>query len=137
MPENLRRWQRLEAAKHRLVYGLLRLHLPLVGRAEEPQTGLAFDFLAGSGTGSPEPATIITGHACGLITIDIAEADDAERERHRQDMAEPFRTLLGHLAPLGWQHINLTGDYLWAAEPKIGPDGFRPLRATPRALQAA
>ena len=28
--------------------------------------------------------------------------------------------------PLGWQHINLTGDYLWAAEPQIGPDGFRP-----------
>jgi hypothetical protein len=106
VPENLRRWQRLEAAKHRLVYGLLRLHLPLVGRAEEPRTGLAFDFLAGSGTGSFEPAAIITGHASGLITIDIAEADDAERERHRQDMAEPFRTLLGH-----FRHE--VGHYYW------------------------
>lgn len=96
VPENLNRWQRLEAAKHRLVYGLLRLHLPLVGRTEEAETGLAFDFLAGSGTGSLDPTEIITGHARGLITIDIAEADDAERERHRQDMAEPFRTLLGH-----------------------------------------
>jgi hypothetical protein len=54
----------------------LPLHLPLVGRVEEPRTGLAFDLLAGSGTGSPEPAAIITGHACWLITIDIAEADD-------------------------------------------------------------
>jgi hypothetical protein len=104
--ENLGRWQRLEAAKHRLVYGLLRHHLPLVGRAEEPHTGLAFDFLAGSGTGFPEPAEIITGHASGLITIDIAEADDAERERHRQDMSEPFRTLLGHLR-------HEVGHYYW------------------------
>ena len=45
--------------------------------------------------------------------------------------------LLAHIAPLGWQHINLTGDYLWAAEPQIGPDGFRPLRTMASALQAA
>lgn len=45
--------------------------------------------------------------------------------------------LLAHIAPLGWQHINLTGDYLWAAEPQIGPDGFRPLRTTAGALQVA
>jgi hypothetical protein len=38
--------------------------------------------------------------------------------------------MLAHIAPLGWQHVNLTGDYLWAAEPQIGPDGFRPLRTT-------
>ena len=37
--------------------------------------------------------------------------------------------LLAHLAPLGWQHINLTGDYLWDADAGLGPDGFRPLRA--------
>ena len=36
--------------------------------------------------------------------------------------------LLAHLAPLGWQHINLTGDYLWGADASLGPDGFRPLR---------
>jgi hypothetical protein len=37
-------------------------------------------------------------------------------------------TLLTHLAPVGWQHINLTGDYLWDAETGLAPDGFRPLR---------
>ncbi len=31
-------------------------------------------------------------------------------------------------APLGWQHINLTGDYLWGADTSLGPDGFRPLK---------
>jgi hypothetical protein len=35
-----------------------------------------------------------------------------------------------HLAPVGWQHINLTGDYLWDSDRGLGPDGFRPLRAT-------
>jgi TnpA family transposase len=38
-------------------------------------------------------------------------------------------TLLAHLAPVGWQHINLTGDYLWDAETGLASDGFRPLRA--------
>jgi TnpA family transposase len=36
--------------------------------------------------------------------------------------------LLAHVAPLGWQHINLTGDYLWDADATLNPDGFRPLR---------
>jgi TnpA family transposase len=36
--------------------------------------------------------------------------------------------LLAHLAPVGWQHINLTGDYLWDADSGLGPDGFRSLR---------
>jgi TnpA family transposase len=38
--------------------------------------------------------------------------------------------LLPHLAPLGWQHVNLTGDYLWDAEGVVGLDGFRPLRGS-------
>ena len=38
--------------------------------------------------------------------------------------------LLAHFAPLGWQHLNLTGDYLWGADAGLGPDGFRPLRDT-------
>jgi hypothetical protein len=38
----------------------------------------------------------MTGHANGLITINLAEADDSERERQRRQMGEPYRTLLGH-----------------------------------------
>jgi len=38
--------------------------------------------------------------------------------------------LLAHVAPLGWQHVNLTGDYLWGADDDVGPDGLRPLRGT-------
>lgn len=37
--------------------------------------------------------------------------------------------LFAHLAPLGWQHLNLTGDYLWGVDASLGPDWFRPLRS--------
>ena len=39
----------------------------------------------------------MTGHANGLITINISEADSAERERQRIALGEPYRTLLGHM----------------------------------------
>jgi len=35
-------------------------------------------------------------------------------------------TLLGHISPLGWEHISFNGDYVWPSEPF--KDGFRPLR---------
>jgi hypothetical protein len=38
----------------------------------------------------------MTGHDHGLITLNIAEADDVERERRRHSMGEAYRTLLGH-----------------------------------------
>ena len=37
---------------------------------------------------------------------------------------------LQYLSPLGWEHINLTGDYLWKNRVKVGAGKFRPLRAT-------
>lgn len=105
-PEHLECWRRLEQAKHRLVYSLLRLHLPLVSRFKQPDTGLAFDFLADQSAEFRESPQVMTGHAEGLITINIAEADDAERERQRLTMAEPYRTLLGH-----FRHES--GHYYW------------------------
>lgn len=36
--------------------------------------------------------------------------------------------LLSHLAPLGWNHINLTGDYVWHANRRVVKGSFRPLR---------
>ena len=36
--------------------------------------------------------------------------------------------LLQCLSPLGWEHINLTGDYLWRRSAEIGAGKFRPLR---------
>lgn len=35
--------------------------------------------------------------------------------------------LLPHASPLGWDHISLTGDYIWP-DPTMTGDGYRPLR---------
>ena len=36
--------------------------------------------------------------------------------------------LLKHVSPLGWEHVNLTGDYSWHANKRVAKGGFRPLR---------
>jgi hypothetical protein len=89
-------WRAIEAEKRRLVYGLLRLGLPIEVRADDPR-GMAFDFLADPDPSFSDRGKVITGHADGLITLNIREADPAERERMRQAMDEPYRSLLGHL----------------------------------------
>jgi len=85
-------WQRLEAAKRRLLYSLWSLKLKPVTRQQDPEHGLAFQFLEDEGAGK----RVLTGHDNGLITLNIAEADPVERERAREQMHEPYRTLLGH-----------------------------------------
>ena len=40
-------------------------------------------------------------------------------------------SLLQYLSPLGWKHINLTGDYVWRSSAKVGAGKFRPLRPLP------
>ena len=94
VPGNLALWRRLEVAKHRLLYSLLRLGLPLANRADDPAHGLAFDLLADAPDLPGGRAT--TGHQSGVVTIALREANDAERERERAEMGEPYRTLLGH-----------------------------------------
>lgn len=99
-------WGKLEAAKRRLVYTLLRLRLPVSSKADDPESGLAFQFLADPDPTSADPAPVRTGHLDGVITINLAEADDAKRERRRREMLEPYRTLLGH-----FRHES--GHYYW------------------------
>jgi hypothetical protein len=102
-PENGVLWGRLEAAKRRLVSSLVALQLPLESRVDQnPERGLAFDFLQ-SPAGGPR---VLTGHAAGIITINIEEADDSARERIREQLHEPYRTLLGHLR-------HEVGHYYW------------------------
>ncbi len=95
VPENLPRWQRIEVAKRRLVYSLLRLGLPIASKTEQPESGIAFNFLAPP-PGEDGQGKILTGHDNGEITLNVAEADDALRAEIRQKMGEPYRTLLGH-----------------------------------------
>jgi len=47
--------------------------------------------------------------------------------------------LLAHLSPLGWEHVNLTGDYVWGAWQKMSENtnGLTPLRAIPEPMRKA
>jgi len=93
-PEYAQRWSTIETAKHRLVYALLRMKLPLTNKIKEPETGIAFDFIADEP--GKENERVLTGHDNGVITLNIAEADDIEREMARRSMDEVYRTVLGH-----------------------------------------
>jgi hypothetical protein len=110
-PENRRYWFRLESAKRRLIYTLDQLGLPIPGRGEDPQRGLAFRFLEDLRSDH----RVMTGHDAGLITLNIAEADDAERETIRIRLKEPYRTLLGH-----FRHE--IGHFYWELLIAQGPD---------------
>lgn len=95
-PKRRRWWKSLEQAKRRLIYSLLRLKLPIEGR-EVQKYGLAFQFIEDKRT-NPHvfEEYVNTGHANGLITINIAEADRVKREMTREYTGELYRTLLGH-----------------------------------------
>jgi TnpA family transposase len=57
---------------------------------------------------------------------------------HLRDQGHhPAPSDLAHLSPLGWEHINLTGDYHWDTSPTLGPDEFRPLRTHAHDFAAA
>lgn len=83
-------WARMEQAKRRLLFSLVQLGIQPVPKVENPNTGVTFRFLVDNGQG------ILTGHENGVITITLAEADDATREARKQQLGERYRTLLGH-----------------------------------------
>jgi len=105
IPENREYWHRLEIAKRRLIYSLLRLGLPIISKKDDPMYGLSFVFLADDEL-PQESHKVIIGHEQGRITINIAEANDAIREKMRLEMHEEYRTLLGH-----FRHE--IGHYFW------------------------
>lgn len=102
VPGNRQKWYRLEQAKRRLIYGLNLAGLPYGNEADGFEPPLGFDFkedLVRPGDHWHAMGTaerVFTGHANGLITINIREADDVEREAARVNFGEKQRTLIGH-----------------------------------------
>src|SRR3984893_18530979 len=78
---HLTAWRDIELAKHRLFYSLLRWKLPLKTRAEDPNHGLAFEFLADP----PHPSgpKVMTGHDDGHHYWDILVRDGGKLEQCR------------------------------------------------------
>ena len=107
-PSEAAPWAKIEEAKRRLFYSLIRWNLPT---PLDGPNALAFDFLADRGD---KPVT--TGHKNGLITLNVAEGDDAIREAHRTAMGEPYRTLVGHMrheiAHYYWQTLILPTEHI-------------------------
>lgn len=127
VPENPERWGKVETAKRRMVAQLISLGLEVIPKSVDEQTGLAFDFI-GIDLQGKSPTT---GHASGLITLNIEEADDAHREAIRVQMHEPYRTLLGH-----FRHE--VGHYYWdrLVADTWWQDGFRHVFGDERASYA-
>jgi hypothetical protein len=98
--DNFENWKHLEVAKHRLIYQLQKIGLPLPSKLKH-EVGLCFDFV--ERLGNPK---LMTGHADGVITILIREGDSVLREQTRKQMHEPYRTLVGHLR-------HEIGHYFW------------------------
>jgi hypothetical protein len=113
-------WHRLEIAKRRLLYTLMGLGLPVETKAENPAGGLAFDFLQQSA--DPNAPRVFTGHNDGIVTINIAEADDPFREKMRVQMGEAYRTVLGH-----FRHE--IGHYYWERLLKDDSERLQAFRA--------
>ena len=100
--EHIPLWEKMEAAKRRALYTLKALPIPLETIDENPEGGLSFDFITDRDvqdhftTPLEGQETVFTGHDCGHITINLAEADDVARSQTREAMGERYRTLLGH-----------------------------------------
>ena len=97
VPENVERWRRIELAKRYVIRALMRWRLPMADRKEDPENGLAFDFLNDVTTPDGQEQRVMTGHDNGVITLNVIEGDDAEREKRRASLGELYRTLVGHL----------------------------------------
>lgn len=100
--EHIPLWKKMEIAKRRALYTLKALSLPTRNILQDPEGGLSFDFTTDrdvkdhfvSKLSGYDP--VFTGHDCGHITINLAEADEVARSHTKHAMREHYRTLLGH-----------------------------------------
>ena len=101
-----------EQSKRRLILQFSDLGLPIVPWDVRPG-GLGFDLISSRSDGS----RVITGHANGIITIDLAENLDDVREALRVRLGEPYRTMLGHLRHESghyYQNVLISDEQAWA-----------------------
>lgn len=107
IPGAIFNWALTEAAKRWVLDNLGRWHW---FRPEDPGTRPVFHMLAEGLT------PVQMGHGEGVITINVAEADPVVGVTRRQALAEPYRTMIGHIrheiAHMLWWRLSLRNDFL-------------------------
>ncbi len=111
-----------ERAKRHLFAELDALGFTLVNRADDPVNGLCFDLL------SSVDENVVTGHANGVVTIDLGEADGVHREYVKSQLDEVYRMMSGHFRHevghyIEWQFVeNGPAEVLSRARELFGDD---------------
>ncbi|HSM19802.1 MAG TPA: putative zinc-binding metallopeptidase [Hyphomicrobiales bacterium] len=107
IPDAIANWAMTEAAKRWVLDNLGRWHW---FRPEDPGVRPVFHMLAEG------PTPVAMGHADGVVTISVAEADDVLRTARRDALQEPYRTMIGHMrheiAHMLWWRLSLRADFL-------------------------
>lgn len=108
-------WSEAELAKRWVLANLARWGW---FTAADPGRRPVFRLLAEQTSAGEVP--VIMGHAAGVVTINVTEADPAERVRRRIKLGEPLRTMIGH-----FRHE--LGHYFFErlSEDEAFPDAFR------------
>jgi len=126
-PNNIQRWAVLESSKRRMIYGLLEMGLSVIAYTQEPDKGLAFDFLEDKRSNPMiDDEYVYSGHAQGVITMNVAEADSSYREATREALNESYRSLLGHfrheVGHYYWERLVLPSSYYQAFQQLFGDE---------------
>jgi len=110
-------WGQTEAAKRWVLDNLGRWNW---FRPEDPGTRPVFHMLAEG------PTPVSMGHAKGVVTISVAEADAVLRATRREALEEPYRTMIGHmrheLAHMIWWRLSVRADFLNAFRAMFGDE---------------
>ena len=113
--KNKEKWEKLEIAKHRLIFQLMQLQLPIESKMIYKDSGFSFNFLSNEDAVG-ENKNLMTGHANGIITILLSEADTVLLEKMKKDMDERYRTLIGHfrheVGHYYWERLICDNQYL-------------------------
>lgn len=117
IPGAIAHWAQTEAAKRWTLDNLGRWHW---FRPEDSGTRPVFHMLAEGIT------PVLMGHAEGVITISVAEANPVLRATRGQVLAEAYRTMIGHMrheiAHVLWWRLSLREDFLDAFRALFGDE---------------
>ena len=118
-------WLRDPALRRRVTAGSIRAKhtMPWLGRSVSTDSAKFATTL--SKTSATEPA----GLNLIVAAITLRNTVYLRRATSLLETSHPFvSSLLQHVSPLGWEHVNLTGDYTLHSNKRVAKGGFHPIR---------